>query len=213
MGRSERETPKHQPPDPRPSPGTPAGGRVRPAQSPTLPRPTPAAPTLSLRATVCLMPWVAGAAAIAAPRPTRVAAPSPGECPVTSTRRRDPPVSVRHSSSPSPCPLQGAYRPSRAQCARPTAGSPPWPPVVAFEINFIYDDIKYTPGLTGPQRPVRVRPCRLGTTAISTGLRDVTPGAVPSGSTPREHGPAVACRPSGIRCHLVLPPLLRRQYM
>ena len=31
MGRTERETPKHQPPDPRPSPGTPAGGRVRPA--------------------------------------------------------------------------------------------------------------------------------------------------------------------------------------
>ena len=31
MGRTERETPKHQSPDPRPSPGTPAGGRVRPA--------------------------------------------------------------------------------------------------------------------------------------------------------------------------------------
>ena len=31
VGRSERETPKHQSPDPRPSPGTPAGGRVRPA--------------------------------------------------------------------------------------------------------------------------------------------------------------------------------------
>ena len=29
MGRSEREIPKPQPPDPRPSPGTPAGGRVQ----------------------------------------------------------------------------------------------------------------------------------------------------------------------------------------
>ena len=107
VGRTERETPKHRSPDPRPSPGTPAGGRV--------------------------------------------------------------------------------------------------------QNKLMYDDIKYTPGLTGPQRPVRVRPCRLGTTAISTGLRD--PGAVPSGSTPGEHAPAVACRPSGIRWHLVLPPLLRRQYM
>ena len=31
MGRTEREKPKLQSPDPRPSPGTPAGGRVRPA--------------------------------------------------------------------------------------------------------------------------------------------------------------------------------------
>ena len=36
MGRTERETPKHQSPL-RATPGTPAGDRVRPAQLPTLP--------------------------------------------------------------------------------------------------------------------------------------------------------------------------------
>ena len=41
VGRTGRETPKHQSPDPRPSPGTPAGGRVRPAQLPALPHPLP----------------------------------------------------------------------------------------------------------------------------------------------------------------------------
>ena len=40
MGRTERETPKHQSPL-RPSPGTPAGGRVRPAQLPALPHSLP----------------------------------------------------------------------------------------------------------------------------------------------------------------------------
>ena len=40
VGRTERETPKHRPPL-RPSPGTPAGGRVRPAQLPALPHPLP----------------------------------------------------------------------------------------------------------------------------------------------------------------------------
>ena len=41
MGRTGREIPKPQSPDPRPSPGTPAGGRVRPAQLPALPHPLP----------------------------------------------------------------------------------------------------------------------------------------------------------------------------
>ena len=40
MGRSEREIPKPQSPL-RPSPGTPAGGRVRPAQLPALPHSLP----------------------------------------------------------------------------------------------------------------------------------------------------------------------------
>ena len=91
---------------------------------------------------------------------------------------------------------------------RPSPGTPAGGRV---QNKLMYDDIKYTPGLTGPQRPVRVRPAGWGPQPSPQVFE--TPGAVPSGSTPREHGPAVACRPSGIRCHLVLPPLLRRQYM
>ena len=41
VGRTEREKPKLQSPDPRPSPGTPVGDRVRPAQLPALPHSLP----------------------------------------------------------------------------------------------------------------------------------------------------------------------------
>ena len=130
-------------------------------------------------------------------RPRANTSPEPGRPrPPASTRS---PVLVGRTERETP-----KHRPP----LRPSPGTPAGGRV---QNKLMYDDIKYTPGLTGPQRPVRVRPCRLGTTAISTGLRD--PGAVPSGSTPREHAPAVACRPSGIRWHLLLPPLVRRQYM
>ena len=149
--------------------------------------PSPAAPTLSLRATVCLMPWVAGAAAIAAPRPTRVVVPSPGECPVTSTRRRDPrvgPTFLLPLPLPPPGsvpPVTGAVRPPDGRLATLAAGG-------RVRNKFIYDDIKYPPGLTGPQRPVRVRPFSLGTSHLhrSSRLPRTSPRGrfPPPGSTP-----------------------------
>ena len=133
-------------------------------------------------------------------RPRANTSPEPG--------RPNPPASTR---SPVLVGRSEREMPKLQSPLRPTPGTPAGGRV---RNKFIYDDIKYTPGLTGPQRPVRVRPCRLGTSHLHRSSRP--PRTSPRGRavpTPREHAPAVACRPSGIRWHLVLPPLLRRQYM
>ena len=62
---------------------------------------------------------------------------------------------------------------------RPSPGTPVGSRV---QNKLMYEDIKYTPGLTGPQSPVRVRPAGWG--PQPSPQVSETPGAVPSGRAP-----------------------------
>ena len=107
-------------------------------------------------------------------RPRANTCPEPGRPhPPASTRS---PVLVGRTERETP-----KHRPP----LRPSPGTPAGGRV---QNKLMYDDIKYTPGLTGPQRPVRVRPCRLGTSHLhrSSRLPRTSPRGrfPPPGSTP-----------------------------
>ena len=104
----------------------------------------------------------------------RRARPRDNTCPEPG--RPHPPASTR---SPVLVGRTGRESPKPRPPPRPSPGTPVGSRV---QNKLMYDDIKYTPGLTGPQSPVRVRPAGWGPQPSPQVFE--TPGAVPSGSSP-----------------------------